>query len=48
MQNDRDTKGGNDSLEIDEDVPELVARAINQRTTSNLNDGDDGSRSKMP
>ena len=36
------------SLEIDEDVPESVARAINRRTISNLNDGDDGSRSETP
>ena len=41
-------RAGMDSLEIDEDVPESVARAINRRTKSNLNDGDDGSRSETP
>ena len=41
-------RAGMDALEIDEDVPESVARAINRRAISNLNDGDDGSRSGTP
>ena len=36
-----------DSLEIDEDKPELVAKAINRRRIINLNSGDDGSRFEM-
>ena len=41
-------RAGMDALEIDEDVPGSVARAINRRAISNLNDGDDGSRSETP
>ena len=37
-----------DPLEIDKDMPEPVARAINQRPINNLNDGDDGGRSETP
>ena len=37
-----------DSLEIDEDVPESVAGAINRRTINNLNGGDDGGHSETP
>ena len=36
------------SIEIDEDEPESVDRAINRRTMSKLNDGDDDSRSETP
>ena len=34
-------RAGMDSLEIDEDVPESVARAINRRAISNLNGSGD-------
>ena len=37
-----------DSLEIVEDVPESVARAINRRPIITLNDGDDESSSDTP
>ena len=37
-----------DALEIDEEVPESVARAINQRKITPLNDGDDGISSDTP
>jgi len=41
-------RAGMDSLEIDEDVPESVAGAINRRTINNLNGGDDGGHSETP
>ena len=41
-------RAGMDSLEIDEDVPESVARAINRRPINTLNGGDDGGRSETP
>ena len=41
-------RAGTDSLEIDEDVPESVARAINRRKIITLSDGDDDSSSGKP
>ena len=38
---------GVDGLQIDEDMPESVAKAINRRETSNTNSGGDGSDSEM-
>ena len=37
-----------DALEIDEEVPESVARAINRRKIITLSDGGDGSSSGKP
>ena len=41
-------RAGVDALEIDEDVPESAARALNRWTINNLNDGDDGGSSETP
>ena len=49
--NDRDTgryRAEMDSLEIDEEEPGSVDRAINRRKIITLSDGDDGSSSDMP